>query len=182
MLLLVVLHPLRSWYDGETLVDAQGWRALPMLGHPRISQWRTASDSCEVRHLFSCPFRNAVVVVVVVVVADGADVAFCVLSAGSSLVVGERVRPGRLQGQPNFYGGPSCGRCSFLVVAARSFCVVCVSPRTDCQTGSDVMIDADLSSDDTGFCFKDYCGENPGGNAICYGASMDSRSFGPDLK
>ncbi|CAB1109059.1 unnamed protein product [Ectocarpus sp. CCAP 1310/34] len=37
-----------AWYEGDTLVTSQGWNALSILGQPRLSQWRTASDSCEV--------------------------------------------------------------------------------------------------------------------------------------
>ncbi len=38
----------RSWYEGDMIVEAGDWSALSVLGLPRLSQWRTASDSCEV--------------------------------------------------------------------------------------------------------------------------------------
>lgn len=51
--LTMYAHP-RSWYEGDMLVEAGGWNALTVLGVPRLSQWRTASDSCEVDCWCSC--------------------------------------------------------------------------------------------------------------------------------
>ncbi|CAN0081759.1 unnamed protein product, partial [Ectocarpus fasciculatus] len=44
---LVYADTNNSWYEGDTLVNSQGWNAVSILGQPRLSQWRTASDSCE---------------------------------------------------------------------------------------------------------------------------------------
>ncbi|CAM9303796.1 unnamed protein product, partial [Ectocarpus sp. 12 AP-2014] len=44
---LVYADTNNSWYEGDTLVNSQGWEAVRILGQPRLSQWRTASDSCE---------------------------------------------------------------------------------------------------------------------------------------
>lgn len=38
----------RSWYDKDLLVHADGWKRLRVLGGARLSQWRTRDDSCKV--------------------------------------------------------------------------------------------------------------------------------------
>lgn len=48
-----------------------------------------------------------------------------------------------------------------------------------------IFFEEELSSnsiDNTNICFADYCGEEPGGRALCSGSSMDSNPFGPELK
>ena len=37
-----------SWYEGDTLIDPGRWNAVSLMGTPRLSQWRTTSNSCEV--------------------------------------------------------------------------------------------------------------------------------------
>eukprot|EP00752_Nemacystus_decipiens_P010771 g9583.t2 len=84
-----------TWYEGDTLIDPGRWNAVSLVGTPRLSQWRTTSNSCE------------------------------------------------------------------------------VWPR---------IIDNEVNDDTIDYCFADYCGEDPGGKALCNRASMDSASFGPGLK
>ncbi|CAM9652718.1 unnamed protein product [Ascophyllum nodosum] len=37
-----------SWYKGSSLVAADGWSSLRVLGAARLSQWRTTQESCQV--------------------------------------------------------------------------------------------------------------------------------------
>ncbi|CAN0153339.1 unnamed protein product [Pylaiella littoralis] len=85
-----------SWHDGINVTHAGQWQSVHMMGKPRLSQWRTASNSCAVSFFWL--------------------LLLCLLAA-----------------------------------VARDY------------------------------CFTDYCGEEPGVAPLCYGASMDDRSFGPNF-